>query len=205
MKRLPHELGCGLRLPRSFVLDSTGCNRNCIARNLQPHPAVAVLRLGVMLQYVCSFLYHARPYNDKLCRLDMTAIYILVGATYVPYWGTQLSPDDTFVRLTYIAVATTLGAVSMWTGWLYRFTPLWYAGFAASGFTISFNELQSWLPPVGLAGFWIEVVLYGTQQLIHGLQRPNPLPEFFGYREVQHFILLGATTTHLAVAVAYLH
>jgi predicted membrane channel-forming protein YqfA (hemolysin III family) len=70
--------------------------------------------------------------------------------------------------------------------------------------TWSFWEVQSWLPPQGLWCFWAGLALYVLQQAVYAFRYPNPLPGLFGFREVQHSILLVATTTHAWVVVKYL-
>ena len=72
------------------------------------------------------------------------------------------------------------------------------------GTGISFYGLKSWLPSAGFLLWWAGLTLYMTQFVIYSFRRPDPLPNCFGFREIQHAVLVAATTSHSVVVLNYL-
>ena len=60
------------------------------------------------------------------------------------------------------------------------------------------------LPTAAWIGFLSGIGLYFVQFVVFALQKPDPLPEILGHRELQHAILLLASGLHLFVAAIYL-
>ncbi len=169
----------------------------------RPSPAAAFLPLTIMLQFVVSFNYHWARFSPWRRLIDQSVIFMLIGATFVPYWGGFLPPDEAVVHLAGVAIGVVIGIGFLLAGTRQLFIGLLYAGSSAAGLVISFYELQRWLPFWPWLAFWAGAALYLAQQLVLALQRPDPFPELFGFREVQHVLILLATTTHMYVALTY--
>lgn len=169
----------------------------------KPSLTSASLPLAVTLQYCVSLLHHWAPYTEWRSKLDRGTIFLVIGATYVPYWANLLPPEEAMVRLPWVAGVGVVGVSLLFLGVRGWLIGIYWAAYASAGLVVSFYELQVWLPPGVLAIFWVGSVLYGVQQAVFALQYPNPAPELFGYREVQHVLLLFATTIGSIVALSY--
>ena len=47
-------------------------------------------------------------------------------------------------------------------------------------------------------------VLYVAGAVVYGLQRPDPLPEIFGYHEIFHAFVVAAATVHFVAIALYI-
>ncbi len=168
-------------------------------------PMVALLPVAMMLQYAISCIYHWVPRNDTWQRIDQGMIVLLVAATYAPFWSTLTDASEYWWRIPILTLLTfiTLLFRCHYASW-WRVSGVLYPILGAFGCIVSFNEIRIGLSPIGLAAFWAGVACYFLQFLIWAKHWPNPIPEVFGYREVQHTVLLCAMTLHSIVVLKYL-
>ncbi|PIR82151.1 hypothetical protein COU20_03985 [Candidatus Kaiserbacteria bacterium CG10_big_fil_rev_8_21_14_0_10_59_10] len=200
------ETGRRLRPRRPLVcaLDITGM---AIALVLlaayRPSATVAVLPLAVIAMYAASCAYHWLPESSMLGKLDHMLIFVLIGVTLVPYWGMLLPWSEAWWRFALVAFAIACGcAIKAFTVLQRGASAAAYVA-AAVPLLTSAHQTAVWLPIAPLVCFWAGVGLYLLQLAVYTARRPDPYPELFGYREVQHSILLCATTLHVSVALAY--
>lgn len=199
-----HEDGRGSypRHPLVCFLDAVGfCVTIALIVVYKPSPVTAILPIAISLQYAVSFYFHWMPYSRALSKIDRSVIFLLIAATYMPYWGNLLPVDEAVHRLPWVWIAAAVGIVLVLSDVSAICIGIFWAAFASAGLIISFRELQVWLPPDALSAFWLASILYGAQQMVFALRLPNPMPELFGFREVQHVLLLIATTTSSIVAM----
>lgn len=207
MNALTHqEDGCGWRPrhPIVCILDVFGFVAVVgLVAWYRPTLTTSTLPIAIAFQYVVSFLHHWMPYTEWRSKLDRSVIFAVIGATYVPYWGGLLPVNEALERLPWVGVATVTGCALLFYGASDRVVGVFWALFASAGLMISFYELQVWLPQPALTVFWIGSSFYGLQQIVFALKYPNPFPELFGYREVQHVLLLAATMIGSIIALQY--
>ncbi|MEK7108809.1 MAG: hemolysin III family protein [Patescibacteria group bacterium] len=193
-----------LRHPAVCIIDVAGF---AVALGLviifRPSFITAVLPLAIALQYLVSLVHHAMPFTALRSKLDRGVIFLVIGATYVPYWGNLLPAPEAWARLPWVGVCVVVGLCLVYFGAPEKVNGVFYALFASAGLVISFYELQQWLPPAGLAAFWLGTALYAASQVAYEARRPDPLPKLFGYRGVQHLLLFAATTIGSVVAILY--
>jgi len=163
----------------------------------------ALLVLIMAFQYSVSFLHHWLPYNNLRSKLDRSVIFVLIGATYLAYWGSFLPAHDALERLPWVGVAVLVGLLLLYSNMSEKVVGIFWVAFSSAGMIISSSEFPHWFPSIGLAAFWVATSLYGLQQLVFSVRFPNLLPELFGYREAQHVLLLGATTISSVIMVLY--
>jgi hemolysin III len=137
-------------------------------------------------------------------KLDRSIIFLVIAATYVPYWGSLLPQQEAFMRLFAVALGTFFGLGLLLTEKSEKVVNIFWVLFAAAGLGVSFFELQQWLTKEGLLLFWIGTSLYGLQQLVYAAKHPNLKPGVFGYREMQHLLLLCATILGVIVVIFYI-
>ncbi len=78
---------------------------------------------------------------------------------------------------------------------------IFYLVLGAFGLVTSYGELQVWLPPFALREFWVGVLFYSVQFAIVMGEKLDLHPGVFGFREIQHLILLLPTTLHSHVVL----
>jgi len=157
----------------------------------------------VVVMFTISALHHWLPNSGWHYRLDRSAIQIMIAGTTLPYAEDILASG----------------------GWWFWILWIWAAVFIL--LKIMFDKLWSesvWLPrvyfitgvlavfamaPVGLRWegwailFWLGVGLYTLQLFSYNKQWFNFHLDAFGYREVQHLILLMAVGCHTFAALSY--
>ncbi|HSE09740.1 MAG TPA: hemolysin III family protein [Nocardioidaceae bacterium] len=172
-----------------------------------PSPSV---RLGVgvfvasaVVLFGVSALYHRRTWSprvtDRLRRLDHANIFVHIAGTYTAFSMLMLEPPRATTLLIIVWIATAFGvAFRVWwidaPRWLH--TPAYVlVGSVAVFFAADFAH-HAGRPSLTLmlAGG----VLYLVGALVYGVQRPNPLPRWFGFHEVFHAFTVLAFATHYA-------
>lgn len=164
-----------------------------------------VFVLAATLLFGTSAIYHRGTWNERaarlLKRLDHANIFLIIAGTYTAFATTLLSRQDAGPLLWLIWIGAAAGVLftTVWTQaprWLS--TPLyvllgWVAVFYIRPFYASGGALVVTLIAVG-------GVLYTLGALVYGLQRPNPVPRWFGFHEVFHSLTVLAFGTHAVAA-----
>jgi|TARA_Y100000031_G_C8206973_1_gene379096 hemolysin III len=153
---------------------------------------------GMFLLYTASTLYHWLPVSanleNKLRNLDHAMIHVLIASTYTPVcliplrgiWGWSM-----FGIIWGLAIFGILLKV------FWKSLPNW--------FSITFYIFMGWLSIIAIypmimtlqigAMVWIFIggFFYTIGAVIHGLNKPNPIPKIFGAHEIFHvFVILGS-------------
>lgn len=182
-----------------------------VAYHSQLTSANSSLPLAIALQYVVSSLFHWLPWTEWRSKLDRSCIFLLIGATYVPYWGGLLPAHESWQRLPWVGAGALVGIGLLLSEKFLRkpelFVGLYWAAFATIGLIIStwLGELQRWLPPHALVAFWVGSACYGIQQIVYsvGSTYPSRSVTIFGFRELQHSVLYCGTTLSTLVVLTY--
>ena len=169
------------------------------------------LPLAVTLQYFVSCIFHWLPRTEWRSKLDRSCIFLLIGATYVPYWGGLLPVEEALHRLPWVGVGVLVGIGLLLSEKSLKkpelFVGLYWAVFAISGLIIStwLGELPRWLPSHALVAFWVGSACYGIQQLVYsvGSTYPSRCFTIFGFREWQHSFLYCGTTISTVIVLTY--
>lgn len=165
------------------------------------HVAVQSYLLSIVLLYVISALHHWLTYKDWSRRLDHIMIFVVIAMTALPYWGAypplRWSPAGPVLIAVIIALGVTAKLISYYPKVLSA-TLYTVAGLPmVSYFILNWSNV-----PEPYNVLWIfGVGLYVFQMLIYTFHWFDFKAELFGFREIQHIILLTATTIHSAIAV----
>jgi hemolysin III len=165
--------------------------------------AMVVYAAGVTAMLSVSACYHRLPLSPRarqiMQRLDHSAIYLCIAASYTP--------------IAFAVLPTTTRAVVLsvvWFGTAVGITLQWLPGRPLSWLRNSLFILLGWAAvlavPSLLRGLHITtfvLVLAGglaftTGAVIFRLGRPNPWPRSFGYHEVFHVFVLAGVTLQFA-------
>ena len=153
---------------------------------------------GMFLLYTASTLYHWLPVStnieNKLRNLDHVMIHILIASTYTPIcliplrgvWGWSM-----------FGIVWTLTIFGILLKLFWKSLPNW--------FSTTFYIFLGWLSIIAIypmmmtlqlgAIIWIFIggFFYTLGAIIHGINKPNPIPKILGAHEIFHvFVILGS-------------
>jgi hemolysin III len=159
----------------------------------------------VVVMFTASALHHWLSNQNWNYRLDRSAIQVMIAGTPLPYAEYIFANGDAWWLLmlgSWAAVFVVAKAL---------FGKLMYQGFWPSVVYVVTGLLAVVvMVPVSLQSiwwsiiFWLGVGLYVLQLFSYNRKWFDFFPERFGYREVQHLILLVAVGCHALAALLYL-
>jgi hemolysin III len=165
--------------------------------------AAAVYALSLSGLYGVSALYHRLKWTPRvlprMARLDHSMIFLLIAGTYTPVSLLVLRGVWAIVLLAVVWAGAIVGVMlkvlgmektRKLTGTLYIVLG-WAAVVAAPQF----------VPRVGAAVLALIVaggILYTLGAIVFARKRPDPKPAVFGYHEVWHVFVFGASLCHYA-------
>ncbi len=174
----------------------------CLSPDATTRTATAVFAVSSSLLFGVSALFHrGQPWSPRwhgvLRRLDHSNIFLLIAGTYTPFAITLLDSRNARVLLSLVWGGALVGIAFrvFWIGaprWLYL--PV----YAALGWTAVFwlSDFAAAASPAVLSLIIIGGCLYSLGGLVYGIQRPNPLPRWFGFHEVFHSLTIAAFVVH---------
>ncbi len=164
--------------------------------------ATGVFALTSSSLFGVSALFHrGQPWSPRwhavLRRLDHSTIFLLIAGTYTPFAITLLDSNRSRMLLSLVWGGALVGIAFrvLWIGaprWLYL--PVYVAlGWAA---VFWLDDFATAAGPAVLALIVVGGLLYSLGGLVYGIQRPNPIPQWFGYHEVFHSLTVAAFAVH---------
>jgi hemolysin III len=171
-----------------------------------PRAAALVYGAGLCAMLASSALYHRWDCSPRLrsalCRLDHSAIYLFVAASYTPVGLLVLDGTLRWVVLGTVW-AGCLGGVALSVAWITAPRVLFALTYLGLGWTmvIAAPRLVDELELAPLMLFAAGGLLYSAGAVIYALRRPDPWPRTFGFHEIFHALVIAAAVTHF-VAMA---
>lgn len=160
--------------------------------------------VSVLTMFAFSSFFHWVPHTEVNRRIDHALIYLLIACTVLPYWE-YLHEAGKEGILFMLFITAVIGSLNkLFNGISSR---------VVSSVMFSIVGLLSVFTMAGVPErvgthvaslFWIGVALYALQQLIYTKKMLDIAPDLFGYREIQHFVLVCAASLHTAVVVTML-
>ena len=140
--------------------------------------------------------------RSLLCRIDHSAIYVFMAASYTPVALLVLDGAARWLVLGSVW-AGALGGVALSVAWVTAPRVLFALTYVALGWVIvlAFPQLSAQLDIAPLLLFVAGGLLYSAGAVIYALRRPNPWPSTFGFHEIFHALVIAAAVTHF-VAMA---
>lgn len=179
-----------------------------LAPNLRRSLSLMVFGLGLVTLYTVSALYHSIPWGEKwksrLRRMDHSAIYILIAATFTPV---AIHVLDGWLRWGTLAVQWGIVAIGV-THKLASRDP-------GHKFSVAMQTTQGWLAllllvPLFQAIPWPGVflialggVFYTVGMVVLVTNWPRLWPRVFSYHEVFHMFVIAASAVHFAAILRY--
>jgi hemolysin III len=168
--------------------------------------AALVYGAGLCLMLAASALYHRWNCSPRvrslLCRIDHSAIYLFMAASYTPVGLLVLDGTLRWVVLGSVW-GGCLAGVALSVAWVTAPRVLYALTYLALGWVIviAFPQLTSELDVAPLVLLGAGGLLYSAGAVIYALRRPDPWPATFGFHEIFHALVIAAALTHF-VAIA---
>jgi hemolysin III len=168
--------------------------------------AALVYGAGLCLMLAASAAYHrwkcSPQVRSVLCRIDHSAIYLFMAASYTPVGLLVLDGTLRWVVLGSVW-GGCLAGVALSVAWVTAPRVLFALTYVALGWVIviAFPQLTAELDATPLVLFAAGGVLYSAGAAIYALRRPDPWPTTFGFHEVFHALVVAAAVIHF-VAIA---
>ena len=171
--------------------------------------AAVVYAISLASLYGTSAAYHRLPWSPRgrrwMKRLDHSMIFLLIAGTYTPFallvltgswrvsilvavWG--LAAVGVVLKMVHIEGLRALGgALYICLGWMA---------------IVAAPQILRGLSGVGIGLLLAGGILYTTGALVPNRHRPDPDPAVFGYHEVWHSFVIGASACHYALILLLL-
>lgn len=171
--------------------------------------AFSIFGLSMILLYTASSLYHALPVKEKtlelLRKLDHSMIYVLIAGTYTPICLLVLEGGWKWGFFTTVWSLAIIGIIKKF---LWKKSPRWLSTMFYLGMgwlaVIIFPTLMEKLPMAFLIWIGLGGLAYTLGAVIYGIQKPNPIPNWFGHHEIWHLFVMAGTFSHFWAIYAYL-
>jgi hemolysin III len=178
------------------------------APSAEARAAAVVYGAGMCALFAASGLYHRWRWDPRwrplLRRIDHSAIYVFIAASYTPVALLVLSGPVKVVVLASVWVGALAG-VALSVAWITAPRVLVAASYLALGWVavIAMPQLADRLGIAPLALFAAGGLLYSIGAGVYALRRPNPWPRTFGFHEVFHALVILAAVTHYVAMVGW--
>lgn len=154
--------------------------------------------------YGVSASYHRRHWSETahrfMKRLDHSMIFVFIAGSYTPIVLLALRPPWAAVLLTLAWSGAAVG-VLITVLRLERWHRVGFAMYLVLGWlaVIAGPELVDVLSRVELVLLVTGGLLYTVGAVVLARKRPDPRPALFGYHEVWHTLVVGASICHFVV------
>lgn len=171
--------------------------------------AFSLFGISMVLLYTSSSLYHALHVKEKTLelfrKLDHCMIYVLIAGTYTPICLLVLEGSWKWGLFTTVWSLAIIGIIKKF---LWMQAPRWLSTLFYLGMgwlaVIIFPILLEKLPMAFLVWISIGGLAYTLGAVIYGIQKPNPVPEWFGHHEIWHLFVMAGTFAHFWAIYQYL-
>jgi hemolysin III len=178
------------------------------APSAEARAAALVYGAGMCALFAASGLYHRWRWDPRwrplLRRIDHSAIYVFIAASYTPVALLVLSGTVQVVVLVSVW-AGALAGVALSVAWITAPRVLVAASYLALGWVaiVAMPQLAHRLGVAPLVLFAAGGLLYSVGAAVYALRRPNPWPRTFGFHEVFHALVILAAVTHYVAMVGW--
>lgn len=168
--------------------------------------AALIYSFSLILLFGISSLYHRPNWQPKqrmwMRRLDHAAIYILIAGTSTPICLLALTPEAGIKLLQLVWGAAIFGIFQslFWVN-----GPKWVSSilYVIAGLLVIpfMSELKMVLTTGQIQLILSGGAFYIIGAVIYAIKRPNPYPQYFGYHEIFHLLVIAGAIVHfLAVS-----
>lgn len=198
-----HQVAFFLSIPAGAALVA-------FADETQARVAAVVFALAMTGLYGISAAYHRGRWSERALRvmrhLDHSMIFVFIAASYTPITLLALRPAWGFTLLALawsgaaVGVLITVLRLERWRG--VGFALYLVIGWLAA---IAMPQLVQTLSWVEMSLLVTGGLLYTVGAVVLARNRPDPRPEVFGYHEIWHTFVVGASACHFALVLLLVH
>ena len=165
---------------------------------------------GVLLVglYAVSGSYHVPAWTGRVrmlwSRVDTAMIVLFIAGTFTPIAFHAL---DGAWRLWSLVVAWAIALAGAGLALSPVTAPRWLraSGYLAMGWlmVVPMFKIAQALPVAGVVLIVIGGLLYTLGGVVYAAKRPDPAPEWFGFHEVFHLLVIAASVCHYVAIARY--
>jgi hemolysin III len=187
-----------------FVAIPAGAVLVAVARGSTARRSALVYAVSLVALYGTSALYHRRNWTARgrsvMRRLDHSMIFLLIAGTYTPFSLLVLPAPWSYIVLGAVWIGAIIGIALKVTD-VDGFRVLTATLYIGLGWLAIFTArlVLEGLSPGGLILIVAGGVLYTVGAIVLQRQSPDPSPRVFGYHEVWHSMVVGASACHYAL------
>lgn len=164
-------------------------------------PGAALFGLALVTMFSVSALYHSVPWSEtwkrRMQRLDHSAIFVVVAATFTP-----------LALATLDGVALVAGLTLVWGIAIVGIVLKFALREPRTAVSVGLQLAMGWSALVWMPWFterlgWNAVALilagglcYTVGTIVYALRRPRLFPRTFGYHELFHVLVIGGAGLH---------
>jgi hemolysin III len=171
--------------------------------------AALVYGAGLCVLFAGSATYHRYECGPRLrrllCRIDHSAIFVFIAASYTPVALLVLDGPTGAVLLA-TAWAGAIAGVTMSVAWISAPRVLFAGTYVALGWVaiLAVPELVSRLSLAPLVLIGGGGLLYTVGAVVYATRRPDPWPRVFGFHEVFHALVIAAAALHFVAMAGWI-
>ena len=187
-----------------FASIPAGLTLVALAQGVEARVGAAIFAVSLTALYGASAAYHRGQWSARalkvMRRLDHCMIFVLIAGTYTPVVLLALRPSWGITLLVVSWVGAVLG-ILVTVLRLERWPSVGFTMYLVLGWLaiVAAPQLAASLTGVELALLAAGGVLYTVGALVLAFGRPNPRPAVFGYHEIWHTFVVGASASHFAL------
>jgi hemolysin III len=187
-------------LPGLLLVLSAPTQRAAVAAGLYATSLAALLGT--------SALYHCVHWTPRarfwMARLDLAMIFVLIAGTYTPIAVLALQPPLSTLVLTGMWILALAGSILkiFWVNASKAASSCLYVA-VGSVAVLFLPQVTATLGGAATSLLALGGIFYIAGAVVYGLQRPDPLPEVFGYHEIFHGFVVAGAAVHFAAVALY--
>ncbi|MFP3900949.1 MAG: PAQR family membrane homeostasis protein TrhA [Acidimicrobiia bacterium] len=187
-----------------FVSIPAGIALVALARGVEARIGAMVFAATLSGLYGVSAAYHRGRWSERAHqvwkRLDHSMIFVFIAGTYTPVTLLALHPAWGITLLA-LAWSGAVVGILISTLRLDRWHGVGFALYLVLGWlgATALYQLARSLSPLELALLVTGGLLYTVGAVILARRRPDPRPAVFGYHEIWHSLVVGASVCHFVL------
>lgn len=193
-----------------FVSIPAGATLVALAQGVEARVGAAIFAACLSGLFGVSAAYHRGNWSARAHRvmkhLDHSMIFVFIAGSYTPITLIALRPawGITLLLLTWsgaaIGVLITVLRLDRWhgVGFAMYLVLGWLAVFATPQLVHALSNVETALLVTG-------GLLYTVGAIVLARKRPDPHPVVFGYHEVWHTFVVGASACHFTLILLLVH
>jgi hemolysin III len=187
-----------------FASIPAGITLVALAQGVEARVGAAIFAASLTALYGASAAYHRGQWSARasmvMRRLDHCMIFVLIAGTYTPVVLLALRPSWGITLLVASWVGAALG-ILVTVLRLERWPSVGFTMYLVLGWLaiVAAPQLAASLTGAELALLAAGGVLYTVGAVVLAAGRPNPRPAVFGYHEIWHTFVVGASASHFAL------